>query len=68
MNDNPETIMFRKLETLLESRNLEFTPPMRFQYWHDPNFKAVYTLIMELFEKFDATSTWNPWDEFEGDI
>lgn len=57
----PETEKFKKLEALLEERGLEFPPTMQFQYWHDPAFKAIFCLILELFEGYAATSTW----EFE---
>lgn len=56
---------FKKIEALLLSRGLEFTPPMRYNYFNDPMFKALLTLIVELFEKEnDRIGNWDPWEDF----
>lgn len=64
--EGPETVLFRKLEALLEERGLEFTPPMRFQYWNDSAFRAIFLLILELFDKYDRGQEWDPWKELDG--
>lgn len=65
MNEFPEAEKFKKIEALLGSRGLEFTPPMRFNYFNDPMFKALFTLILELFEdRENRLSNWDPWEDF----
>lgn len=62
-----ETEKFKKIETILLSRGLEFTPPMRFNYFNDPMFKALFTLILELMEtQHNNLSNWDPWEDFNG--
>ncbi len=58
---------FKKVEALLLSRGLEFTPPMRYHYFNDPMFKALFSLIVELFESKtdkDTLSNWDTWEDF----
>lgn len=56
---------FNKIEAILLSRGLEFTPPMRFNYFNDPMFKALFTLILELMEaQNEHLSNWDPWEDF----
>lgn len=55
---------FKKVEALLLSRGLEFTPPMRYNYFNDPMFKAIFTLLLELIEKTD----WDPHEELWKDF
>jgi hypothetical protein len=67
LTPQPETDRFHKIEALLLSRGLEFTPPMRYKYFNDPMYKAIFLLILDLFEKKtdkDSLANWDPWDEF----
>lgn len=63
--DSPETSRFKRLESLFKERGIEFNAEMKFQYWSDPTTKAIYTLILELFDERDAIrSNWDPWEDF----
>jgi len=62
VTEGHETISFRKLEAILAARNLEFPPTMQYQYWHDPAFRAIFSLIVELLEKTDARNSWSDYD------
>ncbi len=58
---------FKQVEALLLSRGLEFSPPMRYKYFNDPMYKAIFTLLLELFDKKvdkDELSNWDPWEDF----
>lgn len=47
---------FRRLEKLLESHELEFPATMKYQYWHDPAFHAIFYLLVTLLDKETMTT------------